>query len=460
MEEALLKLDGSRVEVEVSAVPFVYRGEHGALVFAQDITERRRADNMLHARLRLFEFTEQHILEEVLTKTLDEVCRLTESPIGFYHFVDAHEAALTLQAWSTNTKQEHCKVEGQGMHNLVAEAGVWADCLRSRKPVIHNDYASLLHRKGLPEGHAPLVRDLVTPIFRHEKIVAVLGIGNKARDYTEKDIEIVNYFADVAWEIARRKRAEEEIRELNAELEERVDERTRQLSEAQEHLVRQEKLATLGQLAGGVGHELRNPLGVIHNAVYFLRMIQPEVEEKVEEYLSIIESEVRTANKIINDLLNYGRSKSVNIESVSVYKLADDALARLPPSEGITVTRDLPDRLPLLRIDLQQVVQVLGNLLVNAYQAMPNGGKVMLSAQQVETNMLSISIRDTGPGILPENMERLFEPLFTTKTRGIGLGLAVSRRLIEANGGRVEVHSEMGEGSTFIVVLPTEEVLL
>ncbi len=120
-------------------------------------------------------------------------------------------------------------------------------------------------------------------------MVAILGIGNKSVDYTQKDVEIVSYLADVAWEITERKMAEEEVRRLNGELEQRVTERTRELREAQEKLIRQERLAAVGQLAGGLGHELRKPLTVMANAVYYLRLIQPDAEGKVKEYLGILD---------------------------------------------------------------------------------------------------------------------------------------------------------------------------
>ena len=176
-----------------------------------DISERKQAENIIRSRLCLVEFATSHSLAELLQRTLDEVCAFTESPIGFYHFVAPDQVTLSLQAWSTRTLQEFCTATGKGLHYDIDKAGVWVDCIRQRRPVIHNDYAALPHRKGLPEGHAPVRRELVVPILREQKIVAVLGIGNKEQDYTEKDIEFVTYFADVAWEIARRKLAEEAL---------------------------------------------------------------------------------------------------------------------------------------------------------------------------------------------------------------------------------------------------------
>ncbi|MBU0544926.1 MAG: GAF domain-containing protein, partial [Proteobacteria bacterium] len=170
--------------------------------------ERNLADKLTRIRLNLFEYSISHSLDELLQKTIDEVCELTGSPVGFYHFVEKDQKTLTLQAWSTRTIKEFCKAEGKGLHYGIDKAGVWVDCVHERKPVIHNDYSSLPHRRGMPEGHAEIIRELVVPIMRSDKIVAILGIGNKSADYKEKDIEIVSYLADVAWEIAERRQAE------------------------------------------------------------------------------------------------------------------------------------------------------------------------------------------------------------------------------------------------------------
>jgi signal transduction histidine kinase len=212
----------------------------------------------------------------------------------------------------------------------------------------------------------------------------------------------------------------------------------------------------LGQLAGGVGHELRNPLSVISNAIYFLRLVQPEADEKVKAYIGIIENEARNAEKIITDLLDFSRIKSVEREPVQVGDLIQRVLARYPAPAGVTVALELPESLPAIYADPRQMAQVLGNLALNACQAMPAGGELTLSAAQ-KGGEIVIAVKDSGVGIPPENMSKLFEPLFTTKAKGIGLGLAVCKNLIEANGGRIEVHSEPGKGSTFSVYLPVNQ---
>jgi PAS domain S-box-containing protein len=173
--------------------------------------EHFQAAAFVRIRAALLDYEVTHTLEELLVKTLDEIEELTQSPIGFYHFVLADQKTLCLGAWSTRTSRDFCKAEGRGMHYGIDQAGVWVDCVRERKPVIHNNYTALPHRKGLPDGHAAVVRELVVPIMRGERIVAILGVGNKPQDYTERDVEIVAYLADVAWAITEHKRAAEAL---------------------------------------------------------------------------------------------------------------------------------------------------------------------------------------------------------------------------------------------------------
>lgn len=186
--------------------------EHFVAIF-DVITERKLAEELIRIRLSLQEFAALHTLEELLQKTLDEVGTLTGSPIGFYHFVEEDQVTLSLQAWSTSTIRDFCKADGKGLHYPIDRAGVWVDCVHERRPVTHNDYSVLPHRKGMPPGHAPVIRELVVPILRSERVVAILGIGNKPTLYSDKDIEIVSYLADVAWEIAERKQAEVALEE-------------------------------------------------------------------------------------------------------------------------------------------------------------------------------------------------------------------------------------------------------
>jgi PAS domain S-box-containing protein len=185
----------------------------GAVLIFRDRTEEHLAQRLVETRLSLIQYAATHTLDELLTRALDEVGAFVQSPIGFYHFVEPDQKTLSLQQWSSRTLQEFCQAEGKGLHYAIEEAGVWVDAVHQKQPVIHNDYANLSHKKGMPEGHARVIRELVVPAIREERVVAILGVGNKPTDYTPKDIEIVSYLADVTWHIVEQKQTEEALRD-------------------------------------------------------------------------------------------------------------------------------------------------------------------------------------------------------------------------------------------------------
>jgi len=250
--------------------------------------------------------------------------------------------------------------------------------------------------------------------------------------------------------------------------------RTSELLEAQEELVRKEKLAILGQLSGSVGHELRNPLGVMSNAVYYLKMVLSDADQTTKEYLEIIKQEIDNSLRIISDLLDFARTKPPQRQSLAAKELVRQSLKRCSIPENVIVTVDIPEALPSLNVDPPQMGQVLTNFITNAVQAMPEGGALRIAARFAGAGIapakpgclegappqffVEISVTDTGTGISPENREKLFQPLFTTKTKGIGLGLVVCKNLVAANGGRIEVESEPGHETTFTVCLPAIEI--
>lgn len=257
----------------------------------------------------------------------------------------------------------------------------------------------------------------------------------------------------------------EEVEASQHRLEERVRSRTEELEkaladlhDAQERLVRKEKLATLGQLASGVGHELRNPLGVMTNALYYLDIRLADAPGDALEYLGILKAQVALSSRIVGDLLDFSRVKEPRRERVAASEIVENQIARLAESDSVAVRREIPKDLPPVSVDPVQVGQVLFNLLTNAVQAMGDaGGTLTVAAGEGPPGKVWIEVRDTGPGIPPENLERIFEPLFTTRARGIGLGLSVSRSLVEANDGTIEASSVPGQGARFRIAFPAVE---
>ena len=243
------------------------------------------------------------------------------------------------------------------------------------------------------------------------------------------------------------------IRRRNALLQQLVTERTNELEEAQELLLRKERLAVLGELAGSVAHELRNPLGAIKNSAYFLRLTHQLDNGKTKEHLGLIEREIERSNGIITELLDFGRSPTPRFRRVAMGEILDAALAAVTLPESIVLER-LPEEGQLVvEVDADQVERILVNLLRNAVQAMRDGGRLEVGCAEMDGKAVT-SVTDSGPGIPEENLTRIFEPLFTGKAKGIGLGLPVSLRYATLNRGGIEVESSPGEGATFRLVLP------
>lgn len=253
----------------------------------------------------------------------------------------------------------------------------------------------------------------------------------------------------------RRMEPAERARKLDETLSAMVEPRNRQLLAAQEELVRSEKLALLGQVADCVGHELRNPLGVINNAVYLLQTISADADATTREYLDIIKDEVADADRIVSDLLDAVRIRPPERRVVDLGEMLTGLLGKCKLPETVTVDLELPENLPGLWVDAGHLERMLRNLITNATEAMPEGGRLEVRAEPVPgKSALMISVQDNGVGMTMEQQARLFQPLFTTKARRIGLGLMVVSNLSRANGGTVGAESSEGSGSRFSITLP------
>lgn len=227
-----------------------------------------------------------------------------------------------------------------------------------------------------------------------------------------------------------------------------------QLRDAQGELVRQERLATLGHLSGSIAHELRNPLGVMMNALFYLESVLSDAPPKVRDHLGKLRSQVRLSESIITGLLSVTRTGSPQLSTVSVPEILDEHLTRVSIPSAIRVDLDIPPDLPDLLVDPIQVGQILTNLFTNAVQAMEGKDGVMTVRARAADDRVRIEVADTGPGVRPEDRERIFEPLFTTKARGIGLGLSISRSLARANSGELNLSSPPGKGAVMTLELP------
>jgi len=311
---------------------------------------------------------------------------------------------------------------------------------------------------------------LLVPMKAKGETLGVMQVQSwKVDAYSQEDADLLRGMANLVAgavqnarlyeklqeEIARLDEAHKALESYSERLEEMVDERTRALREAQEELLRKERLSTMGQLASSVAHEVRNPLGVITNAVYFLKSVREDAPVQEREYLDLIEKQVASAMRIVNDLLEFTRPREPQREQLTIGSILQRTLDGFFLPEGISLDLNAPENGPTVVVDPFQIQQVIANLLSNAVQAMPEGGQLEISVSQAEGEVC-LSVRDTGVGILPEHAERIFEPLFSTKARGFGLGLSISKNLIEANEGRIWFEPAEGGGTVFHIALPVE----
>jgi len=248
-------------------------------------------------------------------------------------------------------------------------------------------------------------------------------------------------------------------------LEDRVEEKTRELKRAHAHVLQVEKMATIGKMAAVVAHEINNPLaGILTYAKLLKRWVErgdvvtPKKEE-AEQCLDLIAGESRRCGDLVKNLLTFSRTSHMNIQSSDLNAIVDRAvrlLAHQLKMNGVELHQDLADGLPVLQCDPGQIEQVLLALMINAIDAMPRGGNLWLRTLQREQSEEIFEVRDDGSGIPPEILERIFEPFLTTKEsgKGVGLGLAVSHNIIQRHHGRIDAQSEVGKGTTFTVSLP------
>ncbi|MDY7041440.1 MAG: response regulator [Chloroflexota bacterium] len=346
----------------------------------------------------------------------------------------------------------HLKVAAlHGMHFDVARAIPISEAENPVERVLKSGESCLLEAdvgplSAIADGVCA-VWELGIPLSIGTRILGVLDVwGSQRQTLTEDHLLLLG---TLAGQLA----VTRENALLYQHMESMVEERTRELRRAQERLLRSERLAAIGQLAASVAHELRHPLGVMRQSAYYLSMRLADSDEKVKKHLRILEQEIGNSDKIITDLMDFSRAHKPTLTEVNVESLLGQTLSGLEMPSEIKVVHTGAEDLPRIWADGQQLQQTFRNLIMNAYQAMPEGGTLYVTTTR-EGEYVEIAFQDTGVGITPEHLERIFDPLFTTKERGIGLGLAICQGIVEQHQGIIEVESLVGQGTTFTVRLP------
>jgi two-component system NtrC family sensor kinase len=390
--------------------------------------------------------------EQLLLRIVDAGLYLTGAEEGSLLLIDEETGDLYMRA-QRNVGERFARGFRVKVRDTIA-----GQVVRTGQP-----YWSSVDDQGLKVKTNYLVMSLAyIPLKIGTKVVGVLLIDNKLsnRPFTEDDIYLLSTLADYAAIAIDKAELYGQLKEFNEELERRVQERTRELRAAQDQLIQSEKLATIGELAAGVAHEINNPIGVILGfAQVMLKRIQEN--DPMHRPLSIIKREGVRCKDIVQDLLDFARQNKPTPRRLNVNEVIEAAaklMAHQANSDMVTVIPSYAPDLPDVVADENQLQQVFFNIILNAYQAMPEGGELRITSC-VQDGEVQAIFSDSGMGIPPENIRHIFDPFFTTKEvgEGTGLGLSVSYGIVKQHGGTIEVQSENGTGATFVVKLPAAE---
>ncbi len=403
------------------------------------IKSDQRSSAMLAMSQRVNELNEDQLLQ----LGIEEAVRLTDSEMGYLHFVDEDQENVTLHIWSANTLKQ-CTATHDS-HYPISMAGIWADTVRFKKPVIHNHYQEMSEGQGYPEGHVHLLRHLGIPVFEEDKIVLLMGVGNKSTDYDDSDVNQLQLIGNDLWAIVVRRRITEALAVA------------REAAEA----ANRAKSTFLANMS----HELRTPMnGILGLTSLALRRTD---DPKLRDQLQKIDKASQHLLSVINDILDISQieAERMSLEQIE-FKLADvlDTVTNLIKPKvmekalqlSINMAPEL-DQYSLLG-DPFRLGQVLINLIGNAVKFTEIGSinlNINILEEQTDAVFLRFEVEDTGIGIAADDIQRLFtvfeqaDSSMTRKYGGTGLGLVISKRLVQLMGGEIGLTSQPGHGSRF-----------
>jgi signal transduction histidine kinase len=320
---------------------------------------------------------------------------------------------------------------------------------------------------GLPDSQGFATVATMRAAVPHVPIIVLTGLNDLelgvqavregAQDYLVKGTVTADTLERAMYYAIERKNLEEQLTQYSEHLEELVEQKTAELKRA-------ERLAAIGQMAAMVGHDLRSPLQAVLNTIYLERKQVDLLEgdlaprkapsaQELRDGLDKIDEQVAYMSSMVTDLLDFARTPNPKKTHTSVEQLVNDALGRVVAPDNVAIDKRLDPSLPAIDVDPFLMQRVLTNIIGNAVQAMPEGGILRIVTRK-NGQSASIQVADTGTGIPPENISKLFEPLFSTKSRGVGLGLAIVKSIVDAHSGTITVESDVGRGSTFCIALP------
>jgi len=417
LETQIITKKGEIKDVAVKVNVFKLRGEKMLQGIFRDITENKQAEEAVRESQQKFERLFMNNPEAADYLDLD------------FHILNVNPRFEELFGYSLD------EVKGKHINDVVVPKDKIEEAedldRKARKGYAYHD--TVRKRK---DGSLVPVSISAAPIIIEGQPVGTVGLY---KDITE------------------RRQMEKKLEEYSEHLEELVEKRTEELTEAQERLIKSERLAAVGELATMVGHDLRNPLQSINNATYYLsnELLRLPVSQKAIEMLQVINDSVDYADKIIRDLQDFSSTKKSIVKKTNINTIVKETLSQVETPKNIELITEL-GRFPRIEADKNQIKRAFLNLAVNGIQAMENGGRLKVSTKKTK-DFVEVSFEDTGIGLPKEKMKKLFTPFFTTKAKGLGMGLAICKKFVESHGGSIEVESEEGKGSTFTVKLPIQQ---
>ncbi|MEI8033409.1 MAG: GAF domain-containing protein [Chlorobiaceae bacterium] len=423
-------------------------------IMAEDITERKNHEKITSFRTQMLNLVATESVENLLIKMLDEAERLTRSRIGIFHIIEGELASSSVQVLSTNLLKNMGAHAVHGSHPPMTMGSFWADVIREKKPLINNNSNTEAERTPRPHNHPGVMRKLVVPLLRDNKVIAVVGVGNKLEDYDENDRRMVSLLADLAWDIVAKKHAENEQKKI------------------EEQFLHSQKMELVGQLAGGIAHDYNNMLAVILGHAE----IGLQKADAAYSDLDIIMKAATRSAEITRQLLTFARKQPVSPKVVNLNTIVGRIIPMLRRllGERISIAWN-PDPLNLCaKIDPTQVDQILVNLCVNARDAINDDGLIAIetslhtvdhstgAAPQPCTTpgeYIMLAVTDNGCGISQDTLPHIFEPFFTTKDvgKGTGLGLSTVYGIAKQNHGFVDCQSKPGANTTVRLFFPVFE---
>jgi PAS domain S-box-containing protein len=413
MEFTALRKNGREFPAELSATLLRFKGKSCMLGIVRDVSERKKMEDELKQERDMLESVTENIGAGLAIISTD------------YHILWANK----LLKQTGDIENKLCYSTFNTIDTVCPDCGV--------KKVFETGVSFDSHEYRCPfeKGKDRWIELIVTPI--KDKNGVVIAALELSIDITEKKL------------------MQNKLAEYSQKLEKLIEKRTEQLKQMQAKLVKSERLATIGELAAMVGHDLRNPLTGIMGAAYYLKTKHgTEVGAKGKEMLETIENAINYSNKIINDLLEYSQDLKLKLTETTPKAMLQSALSLLEVPEKIQIIDATKDK-PMVKADTEKIRNVFVNIIQNAIDAMPEGGTLTIKSRKVK-DTLEIAFKDTGTGMSEETLSKLKRgvPLFTTKAKGMGFGLPICKRLVEAHGGKIAVESTAGKGTTVTITIP------